>query len=189
MKIKEMTLGAMVIAIIAMMSLVPNLGFIFIGAVKITTIHIVVLVVVLSFNNLRLSVIAGTVFGLGSWFNALSRPVSFLDIYFMNPLVSVLPRIVFAVFAYYLYQFLIKVIKKSDLTRQYICIAISVLFHAVAVLSILYVFAQQDLGSAYLPFIMAILASNTIFEIALALFIGPILIKAMRRISGTGRVV
>lgn len=186
MKIKEMTIGAMIIAIIALMSLVPNLGFIYIGAIKVTTVHIVVLVVILSFNNLKLSMIAGLTFGFFSWFNAVTRPFSLFDPFFMNPLISVLPRILFVLFVYYLYQFLLKVIPKNDMLRQYICIALGIIVHALLVLSVLYLFASSVIGVAFIPFIVGILSTNTLAELIVGLLIGPLLIKGIRTITRSG---
>jgi uncharacterized membrane protein len=103
---KELIIVSMISAIIFMLSLIPNLGFItlFTG-ISITIIHIPVLVGVMIVSR-RQSLLLGLVFGLGSFIAALMRAVTPIELAFINPLISVLPRIIFAWFAYEIFHIL-----------------------------------------------------------------------------------
>ncbi|MEG0686847.1 MAG: hypothetical protein RR425_06135, partial [Erysipelotrichales bacterium] len=98
------------------MAIVPFLGFIQIGLVTITLIHIPVLVGSLTFKNRNLALTSGLAFGLSSWMIALARPSAPTDYIFQNPIVSVIPRVLFALLAFYLYMALSKKIKNESLS-------------------------------------------------------------------------
>ncbi len=92
MKTKDLTLTSMLVAIILLLALTPNLGFIsFFGVVSITILHIPVLIG--GTINKKISFILGTVFGLVSLLMAITKPAGLFDPVFINPLVSVLPRV------------------------------------------------------------------------------------------------
>jgi uncharacterized membrane protein len=103
---KELIIVSMISAIIFMLSLIPNLGFITLfPGISITIIHIPVLVGVMIVSR-RQAILLGLVFGLGSLIAALMRAVSPIELAFYNPLISVLPRILFAWFAYEIFHIL-----------------------------------------------------------------------------------
>lgn len=109
---KELIIVSMISAIIFMLSLIPNLGFITLfPGISITIIHIPVLVGVMIVSR-RQAILLGLVFGLGSLIAALMRAVSPIEIAFYNPLISVLPRILFAWFAYEIFHILSAISKK-----------------------------------------------------------------------------
>ncbi|NMA05755.1 MAG: hypothetical protein GX931_05240 [Acholeplasmataceae bacterium] len=99
-KIFEMVMFATFASIILLMALVPNLGYLtFIPGISITIIHIPVLIgiMLLSFWY---ALGLGLVFGLSSLIASYMYASSPGDIAFQNPLVSVIPRILFAVVAF-----------------------------------------------------------------------------------------
>lgn len=101
---KELVLTSLLGAIIVVLSVVPQLGLIVIfPAVSITIIHIPVLIGVMTLSRPS-ALILGTLFGLGSLFAALTRGVGPVDLAFINPLISVLPRVLFALIAYELFR-------------------------------------------------------------------------------------
>jgi len=103
---KELVFLSMFSAIILMMSLIPNLGFILLfPGISITIIHIPVLVGVMIVSR-KQAILLGLMFGLGSLFAALMRASTPIELAFINPLISVLPRILFAWFAYEIFHFL-----------------------------------------------------------------------------------
>lgn len=85
-------------AIILLLSLVPYLGFITIGPVSITIVHIPVLIGVM-IMPLGYAAGLGAVFGLGSFIASFIYGSGPIDLAFQNPLVSILPRVLFAVVA------------------------------------------------------------------------------------------
>ena len=194
-RVSEMTFLAMFIAIIAVMSFVPWLGFITIGGVAITIIHIPVLIGAI-FGGKKVGIILATTFGVFSMIRAFMTPDAF-NVFFQNPLVSILPRVLFGVSIWYiytgLYRFLKpvivneeaeegkkhKLIQLNELTVLGITFALSSLAHTVITLSALYVFSFNSqlyldiFGDAsVLRFVWLILLSNGFIEVGLAVIIG-----------------
>lgn len=98
-------------AIIILMTIVPQLGFIFLTPLaSVTLLHIPVLIGVFMMPK-KYGILLGLAFGVASFVRSFF-PQGPLDYAFQNPLVSVLPRILFALAAAYLFDFL-KWINKS----------------------------------------------------------------------------
>lgn len=101
--IQDLTLTAVFTAIILVMIFVPQLGFITLTPfVSVTIVHIPVLIGVFLLPK-RYAIFLGLFFGIGSWIRSFT-PMGPLDIAFNNPLISVLPRLLFVVAAMYIYQ-------------------------------------------------------------------------------------
>lgn len=194
-KVSEMTFLAMFIAIITVMSFVPMLGFITIGGVAITIIHIPVLIGAI-FGGKKVGIILATTFGVLSMIRAFMTPDAF-NIFFQNPLVSVLPRFIFGVSIWYIYTGLYRLLKPvivdeeadetkkkrllhlSEFTVLGITFALASMAHTLITLSALYLFSFQSqvyldfFGDAsVLRFIWAILLTNGFIEVGLAVIIG-----------------
>ena len=82
---------------------IPGLGFIPVGPTRATIMHIPVIIGAIMEGPLVGGLI-GLIFGLFSIFQAATNPtpVSFV---FLNPLVSVLPRVLIGIVTYYAYKF------------------------------------------------------------------------------------
>ena len=193
-RVREITLTAIFTAIVAIMSFVPFLGFIIVGGVAITYIHIPVLIGAI-FGGKRVGVFLATAFGVFSMMRAFMEPVLF-NIFFQNPLVSVLPRFLFGVSIWYIYTFVFKVLKPTiqgetpdeaskgkkhvtELTALGVTFALATFAHTVITLTALYVFSVNSqvyldyFGDAsVLRFIWIILLSNGFIEVGLAVIIG-----------------
>jgi uncharacterized membrane protein len=194
-RVSEMTFLAMFIAIIAVMSFVPWLGFITIGGVAITIIHIPVLIGAI-FGGKKVGIILATTFGVFSMIRAFMTPDAF-NVFFQNPLVSILPRFLFGVSIWYIYTGLYRFLKPvivneeaeegkkhrliqlNELTVLGITFALSSLAHTVITLSALYIFSFNSqlyldiFGDAsVLRFVWLILLSNGFIEVGLAVIIG-----------------
>jgi uncharacterized membrane protein len=107
--IQDLTLTSVFAAIILVMTFVPQIGYITIGTVALTLIHIPVLIGVFLLPK-KYSLILGLFFGLGSLIRAATTPTGPLDPAFVNPLVSILPRLLFVLAAIYI----IKLFKVFD---------------------------------------------------------------------------
>lgn len=101
--IKTLTLLSVFSAIIIVMTFVPSVGYITFGPLSMTLIHIPVLIGVFLLPK-RYSWLLGLIFGVGSLIKAAVQPVGLLDPAFVNPLVSVVPRVLFAVIAAWLFE-------------------------------------------------------------------------------------
>ncbi len=192
-RVKEMTLIAMFTAIVAVMSFVPFLGFITVGGVAITLIHIPVLIGAI-FGGKRTGIFLATAFGVFSMIRAFMTPELF-NVFFQNPLVAILPRFLFGVSIWYIYTFVFKMLKATligaeaeetegkkrvtELTAIGVTFALSSFAHTVITLTALYIFAFNSaiylewFGDAnVLRFVWVILLSNGFIEVGLAVIIG-----------------
>jgi len=179
-KTKQLAFGAMIIAIILLMALVPQLGYIQINLVAITIIHIPVLIGAMTFKDRNLALIAGTTFGISSWLVAMFRPASPVDLIFQNPLVSIFPRILFGLLAYWLYKQLTKKIEKDYLAITF-SVIISTLFHTVSVVSLMFVFGQHIFTGSIMTLLISVLSINGWIEIVLAALIVPPIVKTLQK--------
>jgi uncharacterized membrane protein len=193
-KIREMTILAMFIAIIVVMGFVPNLGFITIAGVSQTIIHIPVLIggVLLGRKN---AIILGLTFGLASFFRATTS-VGF-DFLFIFPWVSILPRFIFGLLIYDVYQLALKLLKKRFVALV-VAFFVLTLIHSLMVLPMLWstfplVVGNADWGSivdqnagtldylaanssfaAGMRLIWSVLIANSLIEALLAASIGAV---------------
>lgn len=109
-RLYQAVLTALLSSIILILALVPNLGYILIPpGVAVTIVHIPVLIGIFLVDR-KNSLVLGFVFGASSLLTALIRGVSPLDLAFINPLISILPRILFA----YLATFIIDLFKRIN---------------------------------------------------------------------------
>ncbi|SFJ69871.1 hypothetical protein TPDSL_39680 [Terrisporobacter petrolearius] len=110
LNVRKMTIIGVLSAISIMMSMLPFIGYIPIGPIKATIMHIPVIIGAIIEGPLVGATI-GLIFGLTSLWNAITQPV-LLSPLFINPLVSVLPRMLIGIVAYYVYQGVYKLSKK-----------------------------------------------------------------------------
>lgn len=181
-QIQELTLTAMFAAIIALMALVPFLGFIpnpIIPGGSLTIIHIIVIIGGIILGRKR-SWFLGTFFGLMSLVLAFLRPAGPVDMLFRNPLISVLPRIIFGIVIYEIYNLLTK-ISKARVVNISITMFLSTLIHTILVAIMIYLFGKQTDLFINLPaestknlivFFSSIFLVSGLLEAALAVVIG-----------------
>lgn len=99
-RIFQLTLTAVFVTIVLVMSLLPQVGFITImPGVSVTLVHIPVLVGVFLLDR-RNSIILGLFMGLGSMIASYIYGATPFDLAFQMPWISVLPRILFAWLAF-----------------------------------------------------------------------------------------
>ncbi len=127
----ELVLTSIFVALIFLMGMVPQIGFItIVPGNPITILHIPVLIaaVLLSFKYFW---IPGLAFGLVSLIQAAMNPVG-LNIAFINPLVSVLPRVLFVFAVFFLFR-LFKQIKDTKY-GNFIIVGLVAIITVVAIL-------------------------------------------------------
>jgi hypothetical protein len=170
MKVKDITTNALLIALIVVMAIVPQLGFISLFGVALTLIHIPVLIGALLFP--KYGWVYGLTFGLTSLFVALTRPVTPIDLLFQNPLVSVAPRLAFGALIPVVYT-LSKRLTSSRNLQFGLTAASMTLVHGVFVLSMIAVFGVELLGGSQvaLQVIGGVLLSNSVPEALVAVMV------------------
>lgn len=174
--VKKMTRIAMLGAIAAFMSLTP-FGYIQIGLVKITFMHIPVIIAAIM-EGLTGGILVGFIFGISSLINSLSTPFAPV---FMNPMVSIFPRIMIGIFAAFVYR----KTKNVPLTA-----AVGTITNTVLVLTMIYVFT----GAAFAKIIhvsvstlgkvlAGIAINNGILEAVVAVIAITAIIKALNKVQ------
>ncbi len=112
----------------------------------------------------------GTIEGILCLLRALVAPASILDPLFINPLVSVLPRMFIGVVAYYLFALITK--KGKNTARVAVGSAVAgagaMITNTALVMGALYIFYAQrivaTLGVAFKTLLIAVISSNAIIE-------------------------
>lgn len=127
-KIYDLTLFSVFSSIILMLTLVPNIGYItFIpGIASLQIIHVVVLIGIM-FLPLSYSLGLGLLFGITSMIAAYRDAKTLFDYAFQNPLIAIIPRVLFSLAAYYLYHGLKRLFSKIKNSQLYSFILISVI--------------------------------------------------------------
>ena len=181
--IREMTLYAMFIAIIAIMSFTP-IGYIPVAGVSITNIPVVVLFIafLLHFKG---GGIGGLKFGFFSFIRAWVAPNSAFDLIFRNPLVSVLPRILFGIIAGLVAYYLSKKFDSAKVKHAAsvtIASALLVFIHTSLVLPLMYVVGPsvpeltsffQDPANTFWAIFSGIMVANGFLEMAVGAVLTP----------------
>jgi len=184
-RVLEITTAGVFGAIILFLSLVPapwglTWGFFRVAAgVEITIIHIPVIIGGI-FGGKRVAIMLGFIFGLGSLLAALIYGGMF-SIFFLNPLVSILLRILFGYFIYLFYEILknLSTSKAWPTIAMALSFGLSTLALSIMVLTMLYLFSHNSdtYGTAFgnaniIIFFGAVLGFNAVLEIILAILVG-----------------
>lgn len=136
LNVRKMTVIGVLSAISIMMSMLPFIGYIPIGPTRATIMHIPVIIGAI-IEGPVVGATIGLIFGLTSLWNAMTQP-TITSIFFLNPLVSILPRVLIGVVAYYVYQGIYKISKKVY-AAGFMAGLIGSLANTVGVLGMIYV--------------------------------------------------
>jgi uncharacterized membrane protein len=133
------------------------------------------------YSDWKHSFIGGTIFGCCSFI--LSFIVGYTVFY--NPLISILPRTLTGVAAYWIFYGLTMLAGKGKIKHVMCAIsaALAVLLHTVLVLGAMQIFSS---GGAFLDTVwQVIIGVNFTAEFACAIILTPILVKVMKKITKT----
>lgn len=115
--IRKMAIVGVLGAISAVLGMTP-LGFIPVGPTRATIMHIPVIIGAIMEGPV-VGALVGLIFGLFSIFQAITNPTP-VSVVFLNPIVSVLPRVLIGVVTYYVYNSLKKLGNKKTLGVLYL---------------------------------------------------------------------
>ncbi|KXZ38914.1 Uncharacterized membrane protein [Alkalithermobacter thermoalcaliphilus JW-YL-7 = DSM 7308] len=135
LQVRKITIIGMLGAISVVLGMTP-LGFIPVGTVNATIMHIPVIIGGILEGPIA-GMLVGLIFGIFSLIRSITTPtpVSFV---FWNPLVSIVPRILIGLVAYYVYTTAKKIIKNETLSVA-ISAILGTLTNTVGVLSMIYI--------------------------------------------------
>jgi len=169
------TLGLM-LALTLVMDYSP-LGAIPLGAISATITHIPTIITGVILGPIA-GFLMGTCLGLISLIHALTRPVTVLDPLFINPLISVLPRMFIGIVSYYIYFFLSKINKKISLKIALATFAAgfagSLTNTSLVFLMLYLIYAKEvveKIGIAFKVMLISVFTTNAIAEALVSSFI------------------
>lgn len=181
--IQRITRLGILMGLIILMTFIPNIGYIQTGLFSITTIHIPVLIGAALMGPIG-GLVLGLTWGLTSYFYALTLGTIEAMI-FLNPMVSIVPRVLVGLIVSYTTLALDKVNVKEVLKYGLVA-GIGTLSNTVLVLSSIFIFASEGVLSfnqAFSTIITIIISTNGLLELFAAVIIVPAVVKAIRKIS------
>lgn len=174
LEVRKMAIIGVLSAISIMLSMTP-LGFIPLGPVNATIMHIPVIIGAVLEGPL-VGITVGLIFGATSLFRALTMP-TITSFALINPLVSILPRVLIGIVAYYVYKLTIKLTKNACVSG-WITGVIGSLVNTIGVLGMIYILygaryaeALGKSASAAKTLILTLIATNGIPEAIVAGFV------------------
>ncbi len=176
------------IAIIVILT--ATVGYIpFFGGIKITILHIPVILGAMVLGK-RYGLLLGFVFGAGAMIRSFIEVVP-ENVPFTNPLLSVLPRMLFGYVAALLYDAFRKIFKREAVSVTLAAIT-ATMFHTLIVVPILFVVAKTGfhffasehtfiIEKGFLAYMLFIIVNNMLLEIAAAAVIGAPIVLAIKK--------
>lgn len=192
MPVKKKTLRlnmlAMFIAIILLQTSIPLIGYIPIGPLEITIIPMTVVVATILLGTVDGAIIGG-VWGFTTFVRAFVWPTSPLAaIVFVNPLISVIPRIMIGVVAGLTYTYFKKYLKSQTVGIS-ISAVLGSLTNTILVLGLIYVFYKAKAPQLYqinikelLPYLLGVVGTNGIPEAIFSGIVTPLIAIPVKKI-------
>ncbi|ANZ99942.1 ECF transporter S component [Carnobacterium divergens] len=190
-KTYQIAILGMLTAIVLIQNFVPVVGYIPIPPINPTIIHITVIIAALTLGY-KNGMILGLVWGVACIIRAFTTPTSPLDIlFFTNPIIAIIPRILVGFVAGYVYQ-LLKKTKLLDSISMIISAVLASLTNTIFVLLFIYLFYRVEYASflnvdqGKLIGIMGIvIVTSGVAEAVAAGIIAPIVAKALKQFVPT----
>ncbi len=188
-KTRTITLCGMMIAITLIMSYTP-IGMIPLGTVSATISHVPTIITSIIAGPIQ-GIIVGASFGLIALFRGLTSPQGILDPLFVNPLLSVLPRVLIAITTYYSYKLSLNLFKSlnfKDSVSIIISACIGSMTNTIGVLGMMYLIYGKELITklavenleAVRVIILSTISGVGIIEMIVAAIISILLVKSLK---------
>lgn len=181
----QMTMISMFLAILIIQTFVPVLGYIPLGPIDVTIVHITVILAGILFGS-KTGLVVGTSWGLLSMLRAYIQPTPF-NVVFLNPLISVVPRLLVGWLSGLLFELLKDRVKER---WSYVITAlVGTLLNTVLVLGGIYVFAAETYAAALgvsqtvlLGALATVVATNGVIEVVASMIILPLVAIPVTRV-------
>ena len=185
---RMMAINAILIAVMIVMMVTP-LGRLPLPLVSVTIAHIPILVTVIVFG-LYSGLIVAFAFGITSLLLALAAPSSLLDPFFVNPLISVLPRMLIPVTTFLTYRGLSALLKKwpkSDAVSAAVSIVVGNLTNTFGVYTMLYLIYAKSIfettGESAMSLIITAVSTSTFIKCVVVVIITTPLVLVLKRVE------
>lgn len=180
----SMTIISMLIAILIIQTFVPILGYIPLGPIDVTIVHITVILTAVLFGS-KMGLTVGTIWGILSMIRAYTQPTPF-NIVFLNPLISVVPRMLVGWISGLIFQWVKN--RLSERLSYTVTALVGTLLNTILVLGGIYIFAAETyayaLGvpaSALLSILGTVVATNGVIEVIASMIILPLVAGPLTR--------
>lgn len=176
-RLRKMVVLTLLVAIIVVQNIVPFLGYIPIGPLSITVIPVTVAVAAVILGP-RAGALIGGIWGVIDWLRAFCWPTSPLAALVMvNPVVSVLPRVLVGVVAGMVFR---RLGRQHRQLGAAVAAGSGALTNTVLVLGFIYLLYRGHAHALYgvavhalLPYLLTVVATNGIPEVVLAMMVVP----------------
>lgn len=184
LNVRQLTIVGMLAAVSIILGL-TGYGFIPLPFAKATVMHIPVVIGAIV-EGPMVGLLVGLMFGLFSIFQNIVAP-NILSFAFLNPLVSVLPRVLIGLTAYYCYRLPVG----QDIFRVGLAAAVGSLTNTIGVLGMIYLLYVADFAAARgistdaaLGTIYGIALTNGLAEAAISVIITVPVVLMIRKARG-----
>lgn len=140
LNVRRMAVISVLSAISIVLSMIPFVGYIPLGPVKATIMHVPVIIGAV-IEGPVVGAAVGLIFGLTSLFKAFTEP-TITSFCFMNPIISVLPRVIMGFASYYIFTGIFKSSKNKKISAM-ITGFLASLINTVGVLGLIYLIYGQ----------------------------------------------
>lgn len=150
---------------------ITKLGMIPLGPTASVTILQIPVILIVCLSGLPEGLFVGAAFGIMSLIQAAMSPSGVLDPFFVNPLVSVLPRMLLAVAAWGIWKLMNMIPKMPKVVSAGVTGFVGTLIHTVMVIGCLYIFpagVKEAMGGMGYFGLMAVLLPQACLEAAAA---------------------
>jgi len=177
---------AAIVALVGLLGMTP-LGYISIGSLQVTTIHALVIIIAIVFG-FKDGLVAGLTFGITSIITALTSGAGIFTPIFLNPLVSVVPRVLLPLVAYVLFRFFYRILSRRMNNRTALAVSsgiaaiLSTVFHSTLVITLIWFFRWMSVGltdQALLTIIIGLLTINIPLEVLFALIAVSVIVPIL----------
>lgn len=184
-KTYRLTIRAILTAIILIQGMVPFLGFIPLGLISLTIVHITVIIAAITLGT-KDGMFIGLMWGLTTLIRAWTMPTTPMDtLVFTNPIISVLPRILVGLVTGIIFTILYKKSQKLSISTI-ISAAFGTLTNTFLVLGLMGLLYTAPVAESFgttsaglWTVLGAAILTNGIPEIIAAVIITPIIVKAI----------
>ncbi len=183
--IQELTIVTLLVALIVMFTL-TGIGFLDFGGIfQFQIVHIPVIIGVLISKSWKGPLALGLSMGVASWYTAMISAAWYAPV-FQNPLVSILPRVLFALSGYYLFNILKTKISTypAGVAAAISATVIHSLLVFVAILTTGNLSVYYDNGASFSQFVTIFFGTALLIEIAIAAIVAPPTYKAVLSFLG-----
>lgn len=199
--LKSMVYDALFLALIIMFTFVPYLGLYTIGPVSFTILHLFVILGAALFDYKK-GMLYGFFMGVSTLLKAIQYPGT-ADFFFINPFISVLPRVLFGLITGLIFDLMKKYLTQKQFNFALIPVSILCAFlhtflvvfcwYIFGILDIFYISRATGLGPiiqdmTFQTFIFSFLVWGSLVEITIAGAIIPTLYLIINKVFQVGSV-